>query len=863
MVFYLELIINQKMKFRYTYLIACLLCLSTTFAQEQKKTLNITKTENAPKIDGVLDEDVWKTAEVATDFVQFRPEMGVMAKDHQKTEVKMTYDDNAIYVAAYLHDKPEDIQRQLTSRDNFGNSDFFLVVFNPNNDAQNDAEFFVFASGTQADAIANPNSGEDFGWSAVWDSAVKIVDDGWIVEMKIPYRTLRFSKDVETWGLQFHRRFRVDNTQYTWNPIDRTKGNIGLYHGELTGINNIEPPIRLNFYPFMSMVLNNMDSPDYKLGMDVKYGITENFTLDATLIPDFSQATFDNVRLNLGPFEQTFGEQRQFFKEGVDLFNKGNLFFSRRIGAAPRGSVDLNENEVLEDVPDNVKVVNALKISGRSKKGLGIGVFNAVTEKTEVTVRNQDTNESRREVIEPLTNYNILVIDQQFNGNSSIGIVNTSVWRNGSNFRDAYTGALVANINNKRNTYNIRADAKVSQVNFDINGEFGFNSFFRIGKSHGKFRYSFDHRFSNDKYFINDLGLNFRNNFNNFGIDINYRIFEPTEKLNNFFVNGYVNYRRLYKPGTFTGTNFGIFANGQTKKLMWFGANVNFEPGKQFDYFEPRDFENKRFFVFKNIGSINGWIDTNSQKRFSLNLGGGMWHAFDEERDLFGYFFDLSPSMRFNDKFRINYSFSYNNNKGSQGYAINSNGLPNEIVFGERDVNSIENSISGSFTFNPYHTIALSFRNFWSTVTYDQNPYFLQEDGSLIEQSQTFSELGLGDSNVNFNTWNLDLNYTWQVGPGSFLTALYRNQLFQYGTNSQDSYFDSLGDLFDQQMNHIFSLRLQYFIDYNSIKGIFKKKNRVDNTQMSRVNHLRNLPRYNRMDYGMGNSMMAPIQNIY
>jgi len=361
---------------RYLLLICTILTISVN-AQE-KKSLNITRTSEAPKIDGVLDDSAWQNADIATDFIQFRPEMGPRLPVHKKTTVKMTYDDQAIYVSAYLKDK-----KQFTSRDNFGQSDFFILVLNPNNDAQNDTQFFVFSSGTQADAISSPGNGEDFGWNAVWDSAVKIVDDGWIVEMKIPYRALRFSKDVKTWGLQFHRRFRIDNTQYSWNAIDRTKGNVGLYHGELTGIENIEPPIRLAFYPFASTIFNNMDRPNFNIGMDVKYGITENFTLDATLIPDFSQAAFDNVTLNLGPFEQTFGEQRQFFKEGVDLFNKGNLFFSRRIGNAPSGSVDLSDNEVLTDFPNEVKTINALKVSGRTKKGLGIGFFNAITEKTD------------------------------------------------------------------------------------------------------------------------------------------------------------------------------------------------------------------------------------------------------------------------------------------------------------------------------------------------------------------------------------------------------------------------------------------------------------------------------------------------
>ncbi|MBT8272275.1 MAG: carbohydrate binding family 9 domain-containing protein, partial [Bacteroidia bacterium] len=329
------------MKIHLTILTLLALSIFSVQAQE-KKNLNISKATTSPKIDAVLDDAVWMGAEEADGFTQFRPDMGVPLEEHQKTTVKMAYDDDAIYVAAYLKDRPEDIQKQFTRRDNFGNSDFFGVILNPNNDAQNDIEFFVFSSGTQADAVASPGNGEDFGWNAVWDSAVKFVDDGWIVEMKIPYASLRFSnEEVQTWGLQFHRRFRLNNTQYSWNPIDRTKGNIGIYHGELTGIKNIEPPIRLSFYPFTSGVSTSYDGnneTDFNIGLDVKYGITENFTLDATLIPDFSQAAFDNVRLNLGPFEQTFSEQRQFFKEGVDLFNKGNLFFSRRVGNGPTGS---------------------------------------------------------------------------------------------------------------------------------------------------------------------------------------------------------------------------------------------------------------------------------------------------------------------------------------------------------------------------------------------------------------------------------------------------------------------------------------------------------------------------------------------
>ena len=792
------------------------------FLAQEKKSLNIERTAVPAKIDGVLDDDIWKIAEQAKDFVQFRPEMGVTLKPFQSTVVKMTYDDQAIYIAAYLKDKPENIQKQFNQRDNFGQQDFFSVILNPNNDSQNDTQFFVFPSGNQADAISSPDIGEDFGWNAVWESAVKIVDDGWIVEMKIPYNALRFSnQEVQIWGLQFHRRFRLDESQYTWNPIDRTKGNIGLYHGILTGINNITPPTRLIFYPFISGLATSFDgetNTDLNVGLDLKYGVTENFTLDATLIPDFSQAAFDNVVLNLGPFEQTFNEQRQFFTEGVDLFNKGNLFFSRRIGNAPTGTPELETNEVAE-IPEEVKTLNALKFSGRTKKGLGIGFFNAITEVTEANIRDTITGDSRKQVVESLANYNIFVLDQQFNGNSSVSFINTNVTRDG-HFRDANVTGLLADITNKRNTYNVKGDLKMSNVNEASEIETGFASFFMIRKAHGKFRYGFDHSLSNEEYDINDLGLNFRNNYNNFGVDASYRIFEPTKKLNRFSVFTYLNHKRLFNPGRYTGTNFGVNVNGQTKKLLRFSGSLGFEPGKQYDYFEPRDFENKRFFIFKNIADINGRIETNSNRAISFEVGFSTYGAFDKERDLFGYRLSLEPTIRFNDKLRISYDVTYRNTKGSRGFVGN---IGDDIIFGERDVLSIENRLSGVYNFNPFHSLSLTFRNYWSTVNYDYDLFTLEEDGTL-STDDGYTVNSLDDPNINFNTWNLDFRYSWEFAPGSRLTALYRNSLFNQDTASKDKYFDSLGSLFDQPIQHTLSIRLQYFIDYNNVKNVFNKK---------------------------------------
>ncbi|MCH7524900.1 MAG: carbohydrate binding family 9 domain-containing protein [Bacteroidetes bacterium] len=810
------------MKINLTIFFITILNVLSIQAQE-KKSLNILRTTVAPKIDGILDDPAWQNAEEATDFTQFRPEMGIAPKPHQRTIVKMTYDDVAIYIAAYLYDKPEDIQRQFTSRDNFGQSDFFGLILNPNNDAQNDIQFIVLSSGTQADAVSSPGNGRDFGWNAVWESAVKMVDDGWIVEMKIPYSALRFSnQEVQTWGLQFQREFRIDRSRYSWNPIDRTKGNESLYHGELTGIKNINPPTRLSFYPFVSGITTSFDGDvdtDFTIGLDLKYGLTENFTLDATLIPDFSQVAFDNLTLNLGPFEQTFSEQRQFFKEGVDLFSKGNLFFSRRVGNAPTGSVTLGDNEEITNFPSEVNLINAIKISGRTKKSLGVGFFNAITEKTYSSIENTVTGETRKEVVEPLANYNIFVIDQQFNKNSSVSLINTNVTRDGS-FRDANVTAALFDITNKANKYNISGQAKMSNVNLPDGNVNGFSSRLSVSKVSGNYQYRIGHRFADTKYDINDLGLQLRNNFNTIFANASYRIFKPTEKLNNLNIRFRANYNRLFDPNTYTGNNVSLNVFAQTKKLFAFGGNIFGLLVKQFDYFEPRT--EGRFFIFENFVNVRSFISSDFNKKYAINANLGFGTLFEKGRDAFNYNFRLSPRIKFNENFSMNYSFRFSDNKGGRGYVTKIN---DDIIFGQRDQKTIVNSISGSYNFNSYHALTLTVRNFWTTVTYDDNLFLLEENGRLNPNADyNLGNIGF-DPNINFNTWNLDVKYSWEFAPGSLITALYRNQIFNQDTASSDSFTESLKILFDQPIKHVFSLRFVYYIDYNNLKDAFKKKN--------------------------------------
>ena len=238
--------------------------------------------------------------------------------------------------------------------------------------------------------------------------------------------------------------------------------------GVLEGIQNIDPPTRLFFYPysqFNSEIYEGNTGTGISAGMDIKYGINEAFTIDATLIPDFGQVKFDEVELNLSPFEQQFDEKRAFFTEGTELFNRGGIFYSRRIGGdlSSSGEDFVQENEKVSASDNSIDLINAIKISGRTDNKLGIGFFNAITKKSVATL--QDTlNQSTREVIlEPLTNYNVLVLDQQIKNNSSITFLNTNVKR-AKEYRNANVSALLLDLKTKQNNYRFEGSVLRSEI---------------------------------------------------------------------------------------------------------------------------------------------------------------------------------------------------------------------------------------------------------------------------------------------------------------------------------------------------------------------------------------------------------------
>ncbi|WP_439132272.1 DUF5916 domain-containing protein [Polaribacter sp.] len=800
-------------------LLFLVLCSQFVCAQTQKKrkTVKTTRVSQAPKIDGILNDNAWQDAALLTDFVIFRPENGQLVTHEYQTIVKVVYDDDAIYIAAEMNDPdPKNIPSEFAVRDNFGIADFFLVTINPNDDGQNPFEFIVQATNNQADAKVS-NGNEDMDWSAVWDSAVKITDKGWNVEMEIPYRALRFAnRPVQAWGFNFHRRLEKLNQQHTWTHVDNTVGRWTQYDGLITDFRNIKPSTRLNLYPYASAVTNIFEGVsdfDWNVGMDIKYGITENFTLDATLIPDFSQVGFDDVVLNLGPFEQQFTEQRQFFTEGTELFNIANLFYSRRIGGPPIDqftiSNTLTDDEEIITYPGKVTMLNAVKISGRTKKGLGIGFFNAITEKTEATIKNNSTGDTRKEVIDPFTNYNILVLDQQFNQNSSISLINTNVTRNGR-FRDANVTGLDWHIETKDSKYNADGSVRMSNIADDVNSpNTGYTFDNSFGYDFENWFWEVGYNFENKDFDNNDLGILFTNNqqtiYGNFG----WRTVQPTKNFNRIWVNSYHNVNFQHFSGVYTGYFTGIGGSAQTRERFSFGANLNYNTEEK-DFFEPRQGTTSgQFFLQPERLNVNGWFETNSQKKFELSANAYYTGYSNNPKVGFGYSTGLRH--RFNNQFSLRYNLRFNKTNDDQGYVTETD---DAIIFGFRDRKNYTNTISGKYSFSTNSSLSLSFRHFWEAVSYTSFNN-LNTAGNL-EPNTSY----MGD-NVNFNSWNLDLNYIWQFAPGSQLIAFYRNSIFNSDTSANLNFAENLENLFNQSQRHTISVRFVYFIDYNKLKNIF------------------------------------------
>jgi len=775
-----------------------------------------------PDIDGELNDAFWKDIkETEANFIAFVPENGQKSKE--KTYIKTAYTDFGLYISARMEDNSgESVRQELGIRDDDSrNADQFGVILDTYQNGQNAFYLKVSAAGVQTDIFINRGR-NDYNWDAVWKSAAKITASGWQVELEIPYSAIRFPKQSsQDWNINFMRKIQSKNQTAYWNYVDNSIDGLVNQSGVLKGLKGIQPPLRLSVSPYITTYYNKTGSEsglDITGGMDLKYGLTESFTLDMTLIPDFGQTVSDNLVYNLGPFEVQYAENRAFFTEGTELFNKGGLFYSRRVGQS-FGSVDLKDSDSLISAPSEAPLLNASKITGRTKNGLGIGFFNAITNRTFAEVYDKESKEKRLEQVDDLTNFNVMVIDQSLKNNSNVSLINTNVQRfDGGNNANVIGSDF--RLRDKSNTYQIDGFGAYNSIQSPQElTEDGYKYNISFAKISGKYQFDMGRNVESDTYNPNDMGfLRNPNEITHFA-SIGYNQFKPTELFNQYSIWAGSNYSQLYEPKLYQ--NFSTWTDfwAQTKNFQTYSFNFNYRPTKSFDYFEPR-VEGAKYFRTWNY-STNFRFSSDSRKPFMSNVSVGIWNAPDREQ--FDYWVNISPRYRLNDQFSINYGINYNKQFSSIGFAEHikdESGSVEEVVFGERNIDVMSNVLGLNYTINNKMGFNFRLRHYWNKVDYF-NYFSLTDEGDVEPIPYSGKDLATDHyekHDTNFNVFNIDAVYSWQIAPGSFVNVVWKDAVQEINQKVDMNFSDNFKNVLSTEHRQNLSIRLIYFLDYTQIK---------------------------------------------
>ena len=811
---------------RHFLYLALLLSLFSEVAAQ--KSISATRITTSPvTIDGQLTEEIWALSEIATDFTTQDPVPGLTPD--AKTQVKVLYDDEALYVGAFMQEVSKDsIMTQLTERDNIGNTDYFSIVLDTYGNGTDGVTFLVAATGVQYDALKSNQGWDDSDWDAVWESATHLTDEGWYCEMKIPYAALRFSSaEEQIWTINFLRTQRRNNMTAAWSFVDPKKDGLFTQSGQLTDIKDIEPPVRLSLTPYLSTYTTSFRdanaSPSvsrgytYNAGMDIKYGINDAFTLDMILVPDFGQVEADDLVVNLSPFEVRLSEKRPFFTEGLELFSKADLFYTRRIGGTAFGYADaynqLSENESVTENPQIPQLYNATKISGRNKNGLAIGVFNAVEAATNATIQNLEENTTRELNTQPLTNYNIIVLDQNLPNNSSISLINTNVWRKGAEYYDANVTGTEFSLKDKNQRFEFSGEGAFSlQTDDNSDNNTGHKMELDLDKIAGNWRYGLAYDEVSKNYDQNDLGFQRESNVRSWDVFGAYNFFEPKGPFNQGEVWTSYGQNFLIDPNVRTNSwvNLGFWT--QTNKF-WSINMWGFYSTQRRDYFEPRTPDFSRYVVQPQ--TVNGGfsVSTNGNKDLSFFWNGNLYNVAEEGR--WGYFLGMGPRYNFSDRLSMSLTWRYGVQNDDTGWVET---LANDdIILGQRENINVTNVFNVNYTLNNRMSFNLRTRHDWTKIVYNSF-HLLGPEGELLD-----TEYWDDEADFTFDFFSVDWGFNWRFARGSDLFLVWKSNIaggvFDPAVDFRSvSYFNGLSTFRDHPQQNSLSLRITYYLDQTNFR---------------------------------------------
>ncbi len=506
--------------------------------------------------------------------------------------------------------------------------------------------------------------------------------------------------------------------------------------------------------------------------------------------------------------------------EGTELFNKGDIFYSRRIGGVPHLAGEVHDmtrtNEVITNNPAEVSLLNATKISGRTRGGLGIGFFNAVTNSAWAEARDTVSGAERKIMTEPLTNYNMMVLDQTLKNDSYISLMNTSVIRAAEKDASFYTANVTgfeSLLQTRNKLYSVSASAALSQKYFRADPvRLGHSLDFNVGKTGGKFRTDYNFSLISDTYDPNDMGYLRNNNETGHSLDFSYNTYEPSGNIMSTRAELELNYMQLFNPRAYTSASIGF--NGMIILMNYWSLDLEtlVTPWGENDYFEPRTSDMSMYYHRSPNVRMQFRGDTDKSKKLYIQIEGSFFNAWSKY-DEHGYGWSSEAEYKLSRRFSIAYLLGYEKTDNDIGFVDRD--IYDNIYFGKRDVTTLENTLSSAYIFSARSYLTLRCRHYWSRAVYDGSYYRLQDDGSFTDASYS------RDPDVNTNYFNVDLVYTWRFAPGSELSVVWKNAIFTEGSEIVNEAWRNFSDLLSSPQTNSISLKILYYLDYQNLRKWF------------------------------------------
>ncbi len=858
------------MKIKILLIFCATIIAQNIFSQEE----NIYKTErlsSTPQIDGILDDECWKGGTWHEKFIQRLPNEG--KEPTEKTSFNILYDDTHLYMGVICHVADmRNMMKSATRRDGFG-GDCMGFLLDSYNDDVSSFEFAVTSSGVKIDLIgtdAGNKTIKNFNWDPVWEVKVKTNKDSWTIEMKIPFNQLRFKrKDIQTWGIGVWRWHARKQAEDNWPLLPTTTDNHTPHLGTLKGISGIKKSRQLELFPYVSGKATSLKAVEgnpyqkdlkgnYNIGVDGKLGLSDNFTLDFTVNPDFGQTEADPSQMNLTNFETFYEEKRQFFKEGVSTFDfkidDASLFYSRRIGKSlSSGRFSKGDKNFVEEA-ENATILSAIKLNGKTKDGLTIGAIQSVTLSHSVdSISRVGSKEEDRVTVEPLTSYTVVRAIQSFNKNNSfIGGIFTSTNRKIDATEvefmpeNAFTGGLDFNHQWGGKRYFVNAKAVVSRLNgtkeaiqtlqkagtrnflrsnashLDYDKEMtdftGYGGAFNLGKNAGKLRLSAGINLISPKLDLNDIGYLAKADLIKQTASIGYEEATKTD-----YLISYNTYLRQKKQWDFGGNDLGFETSisGKLRLLNYWSGSIS--ASNHTDFLDIWKLRSGPAFQQEGSNSISATVWSDDRKDFTASISSNMWYSFDEVSK--GESVSLNLNWNINTFINLSTAVWYNISNDNTQFVKK---IDENFILGNVDREELSVTINANCNITPTLSIQYYAQPFFSSGKYNefkritdplaskyQNRFDIYANSEISltgKEYNTNDNLKFDNPNYDYVSLKSNLVLQWEYIPGATMYLVWSHSGAyngEIGTFDIEKNFDKL---LDTDKTNVFMFKVSYWL---------------------------------------------------